>query len=500
MKQLFTLFLTCVISLSLMGQQDVIELQKQRYAKKHNNSFKSLESKMFKKPDHASRHLSRQFSSIQRTSMKADQAADQTMDSILWELYDTNTSIWVLSERELFAYDGNGNMINYVWFEYDSVDMKILPVDKETVNHNAQGQPTEIIWLTWDKASGQWVNEAKFELTYDGEGNLIQETVYDWEPVGSQWLVGARFDMNYDGGGNLLSEWWLFWDEDSSKLIQSFKDEYIYEGGKLTTMNEYVWEEGNWELFYITTLTYSGDNLIQELTQGWNFLTEDWVDFSKIAYTYVGDKVVTEEVWEFDWMQFMMVRQSYFEYTWDADGNMITEVESSWDEGAGAVKSLNDVADWQNTWKSEWAFNKNFTIFNIYAPYWFVADVTDINFVHMPVSETGYYNNNGTWDLNYRQTAYYSDFGGGGPSEIEDVHETPVSVFPIPASETVTFSWDEGYTRLDLEIYDLTGKQIQSRTIEQNETIRVDDLSRGLYLYKLSNNNHLIDAGKISLR
>ncbi len=102
--------------------------------------------------------------------------------------------------------------------------------------------------------------------------------------------------------------------------------------------------------------------------------------------------------------------------------------------------------------------------------------------------------------FDYRQTAYYSDFGGGGPSGIEDMQRAPISVFPNPASETVTFSWDEGYTHLDLEIYDLTGKQIVSRTIEQNETIRVDDLSSGLYLYKLSNNNHLIDAGKISLR
>ena len=357
MKPLFTLLLTSMISLSLMGQQDVIELQKQCYAKKHSNSLSKLDSRIFSKPDHASRHLSRQISAIQKNSLKADQAADQTMDSILWELYDTNTSIWVLSERELFAYDGNGNMINYVWFEYDSVDMKILPVDKETVNHNAQGQPTEIIWLTWDKASGQWVNEAKFELTFDGEGNLIQETVSEWDPVGSQWLVGLRYDMTYDGSGNILSELWLFWDEDSSKLIQVFKDEYIYEGGKLTTWNEYYWEEGAWELTYFTAYTYDNGNLILELTQGWDYLTEDWGDFSKIAYTYVGDRVVTEEVWGFDWMQFMMVRQTYFEYTWDADGNMITEVESSWDEGAGAVKSLNDVADWQNTWKSEWAFN-----------------------------------------------------------------------------------------------------------------------------------------------
>jgi hypothetical protein len=489
-----------MISLSLMGQHDIKELKKQRHVKKHHNSFSALEKKMSRSPEYASRQLSIQYSAIQRTSLKADQATDQTMDSILWEIYDTINSKWVLSDRELFVYDGAGNMIHYRWYAYDSLEMKILPQEKEDVQYNAQGRPTEILFYEWDKISGQWVYVFKFELTYDGEGNLIQETVYEWDPDGSQWLVGLQFDMTYDGSGNLLEELWSFWDEDSSKLIQVFKDEYIYEGGKLTTWNEYMWEEGNWEKTYNTTYTYDlQGNLILEFTQGWDFFTEDWGDFSKIEYTYVGDKVVTEIVWGFDWMSFTMVLQTRFEYTWDADGNMITEVESSWDEGAGAVKSWNDVAgSWQNTWKSEWTFNKNFTILDLYVPYWFTADLADLTFWHMPVSETGYFNNNGTWDLNYRQTAYYSDFGGS--TSIEDVLETPVSVFPNPASETVTFNWDEKYTRLNLELYDLTGKRLISRSIDNNETISVDDLSRGMYLYKLTDNIDFIQTGKISLR
>jgi hypothetical protein len=481
-----------------MGQQDIKELKKQRYAKKHQHSFTALEKKMSRSPEHASRHLSRQFRAIQKTTLKADKATNQTMDSILWEFYDTNYSVWWLTEKEFFTYDGNGNMINYVWFVYDSVENKFLPVDRATVKHNAQGQPTEIIWMEWE--SGQWVNIAKFELTYDGEGNLIQETVSEWDPDSSQWQFGLRYDMTYDVSGNILSELWSYWDEESSKFDETFKDEYIYEGGKLTTWNEYMWDVEAWELTYFTAYTYDNGNLILELTQARDYLTEDWGDYSKIAYTYVGDRVVTEEVWGFDLMSFTMVRQSYFEYTWDADGNLITEVESSWDEEAGAVKSWNDAASWVNTWKSEWAFNKNFSIKDLYVPYWFMADVTDLTFVHMPVSETGYFNNNGTWDLNYRQTAYYSDFGGGGPSGIKDVQKAAVSVFPNHASEIITFSWGDEYSRLNLEIYDLTGKQIISRSIENNEVIRVEDLSRGLYLYKLSNNKHLIDARKINLR
>jgi hypothetical protein len=494
MKTLFTLFLTCMISLSLMGQHDIKELKELKehsLIKKHHSSFSALEKKMSRSPEFASKHLSRQFKAIQRADLKADAATDQTLDSILWELYDTTNSLWVLTERELFAYDGNGNMIQYVWFAYDTLEMKILPSDKEIVQHNAQGKPTEIVWLTWDKVSGQWVNEGKFELTYDGDGNQIQETWYDWDAVGSQWQIGAQFDMTYDGDGNLLFEEWSYWDEDSSKLILTYKDEYLYEGGKLTTWNEYWWEEGEWVLYFITTNTYSaGGNLLEELTQGWDYILEQWGDYSKNVYTYNGaDKVITEEVWEFDWFQYMMVKEWLYEYTWDTDGNMTVEVDKSWDELSGT---------WLNTWKSEWTFNKNFTIFNLYAPYWFMADVTDLTFVHMPVSELGYMYVDGEWVFDYRQTAYYSDFGGS--TSTEDMHKTPISVFPNPASETIRFDWGERYARLNLELYDLTGKSVINRILEKDEILFVDQLSRGIYLYKLTDNNNVIQTGKISLK
>ena len=218
MKSFITLLLACMISLSLMGQQDIKEIKKQRYAKKHHHSFTAFEKKMSRNPEYASRHLSRQFRTIQGTTLKAEQATDQKMDSILWELYDTNNSQWSLSDRELFTYNGNGDMIHYIWFAFDSVDMKILPFYKEALQYNAQG-PYMFYLFEWDKSSGQWVYTGRFELTYDGAGNLSQEMVYEWDTDANQWLVAAQFDMTYDGEGNLLFEEWSFWDEDSSKLI-----------------------------------------------------------------------------------------------------------------------------------------------------------------------------------------------------------------------------------------------------------------------------------------
>jgi len=494
MKPLFTILFTCVISLGLMGQQDIKELKKLRPAKRHHETITALEKKKAKRPEYASRYLSRQASSIRSAALKSGSATNQKMDSLNWELYDAAHSVWMLSDRELFDYDGNGYMITYVWFAFDSVDMEILPFDKEMVKNNAQGKPTEIIWLIWDKESGQWVNFGKYEIIYNEKGNLIRETISDWDPDGNQWLVGAQFDLSYDAEGKLLTEIWSYWDEDSAKIVPSYKDELIYEDGKLTTWNEYGMEKGEWVLIFQTTFTYdTNGNLTDEFTSVWDPNNEIWIDYQQYMYTYnEAGQLIMEEVWEFTWTYFTMLQSMQYEYTWDSDGNMIEVVDRSWE--LGVAKGTNV---WLNESKSEFSFNKNYTILELHVPYRFLQDMDDISFVHMPVSELGYVYVDGDWVFDFRQTAYYSDFGGS--TGTVDRHESVISIFPLPASETLTFSWEDSYTSLSLEVYDLSGKRVIERSIDNNETIRVNHLSAGIYLYKLTDNNDLISSGKLSI-
>jgi len=456
-----------MISLSLMGQQDnqylkdLKDLKVQRYAKKRHGHT-ALVSKRPGNTENSSRHNFRQLRDNQGSVLKAGNASEQNLDSLLWELYDAGS--WALSDRELFTYDSKGNMTTYVWFAYDSVEMKLLPFYKETVKHDDAGNPTEIIGLIWDIESNQWLNWGKFLQSYDGEGNLIQVTISDWDPEGNQWFEG-------------------------------WQEEYLYEDGNLTTLNEYGWEEGAWVLFFRIIYSYdSAGNLIEELTQAWDSQGEAWIDFGKLLYTYDdNNRVILVDEWEFSFTQFILVQTWQSEITWDADGNMTTLVDKSWDEGS--IKGTNS---WQNAFKTEWTFNKDFTISDLFVPYWFLFDDSNITFVHMPVSETYYIYLGEAWVMDSRQSAYYSDFGSS--TGIEDIEETSLKIFPVPASESLTVNWDESFPNLRFELYDLTGKRVILRTIDNNETIGVNHLSGGMYLYKLSNNDHLIYSGKVSIR
>jgi len=507
MKPLFTLFLALMISLSLSGQQNIKEMNELK--KLHDLKKESLYSKHFKGLSKSEKRFSGDLISaskctleklrqLQASPQKAASATEMQMDSLLVEFYDTVTQEWVLTERELYTYDGNGNMTSLVMYEFDSTEMKILLEGKETVTYNPQGYPTEVVMIEWDEESSQWVNSMKFELVYDGQGMLLQNLTYYWDE--GQWVLMVQIDMTYDGGV-LVEELWYHWDEDSAKLILFSKDELIYDDGKLTTLNSYWMDEGDWMLSDITTYEYDANgNMTLELLQSQDWFTEEWIDYSKTIWTYdASNRVISEEYWNSEMnmqtFQFEMVRQWLWLYTWDADGNMIEEVDQVWNEDAG---------EWQNDWKYVWAFNKNYTINDLYVPYWFQGNIygedSDLMFWHMPVTITQSEYVGGQWVERIRETAYYSEFGSGGPTGIEDMNKAPVAVFPNPASEFISFSWDEKYTRLDLELYDLTGKQVLTRSIVNNAAIRVDDLTRGLYIYKLSNNDQLVNIGKINLK
>jgi hypothetical protein len=115
----------------------------------------------------------------------------------------------------------------------------------------------------------------------------------------------------------------------------------------------------------------------------------------------------------------------------------------------------------------------------------------------MPVSELGYVYEDEAWVMDYRQSAYYSDFEAS--TGIEDNQEYLIRIYPVPASESLTLSWDDNFNRLNLEVYDLAGKQVISQTVENSETIRIDHLPGGIYFFKLSDQQTLIHSGKLSI-
>jgi hypothetical protein len=70
-------------------------------------------------------------------------------------------------------------------------------------------------------------------------------------------------------------------------------------------------------------------------------------------------------------------------------------------------------------------------------------------------------------------------------------------VFPNPATDAVTFSWKGNYNQLNLKIYQLNGACVIDRVISPHESVSVSDFPKGTYLFRLTNDNKLVENGKL---
>ena len=85
-----------------------------------------------------------------------------------------------------------------------------------------------------------------------------------------------------------------------------------------------------------------------------------------------------------------------------------------------------------------------------------------------------------------------------GETELPTMNQE-ISVYPNPANDYIIFHRQYETSSLGkLEIYDLTGKMMMQRTLDQtNQRIDISNLPEGLYFYKLKSDHSILHSGKI---
>ena len=78
---------------------------------------------------------------------------------------------------------------------------------------------------------------------------------------------------------------------------------------------------------------------------------------------------------------------------------------------------------------------------------------------------------------------------GGSSVGISETNPNSIRLFPNPAKDVVKISMD-GYENTRVSLVDLTGKIIIDRPVDDNEvSLNVGDLPRGLYFVKIFSSN-----------
>ena len=83
-------------------------------------------------------------------------------------------------------------------------------------------------------------------------------------------------------------------------------------------------------------------------------------------------------------------------------------------------------------------------------------------------------------------------------SVIENVELKSLIIYPNPAKEKITISWqDENVNSLDIKIYDLNGRLIINKNVRNRDVISTATLGSGLYILQLSNTGKIISYSKL---
>ncbi|MDX1530006.1 MAG: T9SS type A sorting domain-containing protein, partial [Rhodothermales bacterium] len=154
-------------------------------------------------------------------------------DLVAWESQYWDEMAWAPSSRTLITYEG--------------------------------GVLTESVWQWWNE--GTWMNYSRALFTYNGAGDSLEETWYDWDAPAGQWRLSGRLLYTYDDSARLaevLTEWW----------------------------NGTGWED-NWRTVY----TYSGNNLIEFVSQSWT--GSEWVNLYLMSQLNNDDGTISQSLHQF---------------------------------------------------------------------------------------------------------------------------------------------------------------------------------------------------------
>ena len=398
----------------------------------------------------------------------------QRLDSIIST--DTsyyNQTVYISDYNEFFTYDANGNNTLYLTKLKDSLGQWVFN-EKEENSFNSNNKPITITYYDWNNNLANWIPYYKLDYVYDSNGLNIQLTESNWDTLTNLWKFSYKVETLYNSGFKLQDMYFNF-DSNSNLWLYSYKTEY-----NTNISMSFNWDSNinQWIANSKEEYTFNLNNKkTQELVSNWNTSTNQWVASYKNDYVYnqTGDIIqYISSNWNISFNQWVMNGKT--EYVYDSNGNMIQELDFSWNSTIG---------QWNNNYKSELSYNNNFTYNQLLLPLAYNEEPDiEIYFNNMLTEYRAFnMNNNGFWENNGIQNFYYSQQNVNALNSIE---KSEIKIYPNPASTYLTINLTNNSSQTEFELFNIQGERLISKTIGKKETINIEHLSNGFYLYSLT--------------
>ncbi|MBW7867409.1 MAG: T9SS type A sorting domain-containing protein [Brumimicrobium sp.] len=367
-------------------------------------------------------------------------------------------------------------------------------LEKTNVEFDANGRVINVDLTYYDVPTDSWISYEYNEYAYDAQGNIVSITNYYGSPDPSN-----NYSYTYDANGNLISDEQAYYSVGS--WVNYMKRDYTYDASNnFTGERIYYWDNGisAWLEDYGYDYKYDASNRMNTmLSLTYNTLSLDWeiTDSATVVYnTQNKEKEFTSFSWNgSSWDPYYSRRYSY-----NSDGNILSESEQHWD---------NVYWMWVYDNKREYVYSGNNLITNTYS-YW---DNAEMDFIDLDRYVYSYEGNrikkmtserwNGTTWKSYfgdDQTVFYYD---GNTTGIDELSKNEFTVYPNPATDNIQIKMDNNMISR-VEILDLNGRVVfnnQTPIKASSMTIPVNQLEDGTYFVKVQSGDQ-IGTKKIIVR
>jgi hypothetical protein len=362
------------------------------------------------------------------------------------------------------SYDAGGN-ISQVISEGWNEDFTVWIRNKTEYSYDASDFLIQILDYEWDESTSQYINSRKVDRTINEAGLAIQVLVSSWQTNPEQWVEVWKYDYSYNVNDALLVETEYGWDDDASDWVLSWKAQYTYdENDKLSVTEQFNWDSqsSSWGNLWKTTLTYdASENVDQQLDSAFLESGGPWQERRTAEYTY------------------------------DEQNNPLTEIYSVWDESTAQL--LLDE-------KFEYIYDNGTLLSELIAPplNWFVSDYSE-QIVSKPlVYVRNLYNTEtSTFDIWFQEVYLYNEHY---PTHVIGSETSHIAtIFPNPASEYITLDFAGEYHEVRFELFDVTGRRVILKEVENGERLNLEGLQNGIFLFRISAEEQ-IQTGKLTIK
>ncbi|HKK69064.1 MAG TPA: T9SS type A sorting domain-containing protein [Bacteroidales bacterium] len=379
--------------------------------------------------------------------------------------YNASSSEWELDNKFMNLYNDEGELIEYITYDYNS---GWEPSSRILAEYNNDMQITKFSQFSWNNQD-QWQEYFRWEFDYNNQLRIEARTYTD-SSGNSNFGPSVKTEYTYLSNDSLESETLSHYNENMGTYDLNTQTNYYYNNNdRLESEVESYYISGvGWNFDIRKEFTYNNDGLVtteEEFTYDSQFFS--WDENSKTEFTYDGLGNRTVKIFsyydsgagaydpssktEYDYSDTLRTQKIYFvhgtegykpdfkiEYAYNADGKITSEAEFDWNE---------NTSIWTKLEKKETEYNQH----------------GDKIIIRDYVGEqTG-----ALWELDEKTFNYYSL--ANSSNEILS-SQNIVEVYPNPASNYVKFSLKEVEHNLrNLRIYDSNGKMVFTRNFKHND-------------------------------